>query len=274
VKPYRVTSIPVFERKNLTMKSPFDLTGRVAVVTGGNGGIGCGIALGLAQAGAAVAILGRNNEKNQRVLSQLGAIGVPSLATVVDLAHRASLEPALKRVESELGGIDILVNNAGNVSLSGGVLNETPEDWDSVIETQLNAVFLLSKLAAASMLKRKRGKIINIGSMYSYFGSALIPSYSAAKGAIVQLTKSMAIELAPHNIQVNAIAPGWIETEMTAPVRTESMKTMNDEILARTPAGRWGRPEEIAGTAVFLASPASDFVTGTTIRVDGGYAIR
>jgi 2-dehydro-3-deoxy-D-gluconate 5-dehydrogenase len=121
------------------------------------------------------------------------------------------------------------------------------------------------------MLNRQSGKIINIGSMYSLFGSGLIPSYSAAKGAIVQLTKSMAIELAPHNIQVNAIAPGWIETNMTAPVRT---MPLNDEILTGTPAGRWGQPEELAGTAVYLASKASDFVTGTTIRVDGGYAIR
>jgi 2-dehydro-3-deoxy-D-gluconate 5-dehydrogenase len=259
-----------------TMRTPtsFDLTGRVAVVTGGNGGIGRAIALGLADAGAAVAVLGRNNEKNERVVSELRAKGAPSVAVVIDLTHRADLEPALNRVESELGSIDILVNNAGNVSLSGGVLNEKPDDWDNVIETQLNAVFLLSKLVAGSMLNRKRGKIINVGSMYSFFGSSLIPSYSAAKGAIVQLTKSMAIELAPHNIQVNAIAPGWIETDMTAPVRTEPMKLMNDEILTRTPAGRWGQPEEVAGAAVFLASPASDFVTGTTIRVDGGYAIR
>jgi 2-dehydro-3-deoxy-D-gluconate 5-dehydrogenase len=249
----------------------FDLTGRVAIVTGGNGGIGRGIAIGLAEAGAAVAVFGRNEEKNLRVLSELKEIGIPSLAVTVDVTNRAGLEPALNRVESELGGISILVNNAGNVSLSGGVLQETPEDWDNVIETQLNAVFLLSKLAAKSMLSRKSGKIINIGSMYSFFGSGLIPSYSAAKGAIVQLTKSMAIELAPHNIQVNAIAPGWIETDMTAPVRT---MPMNDEILARTPAGRWGQPEEVAGTAVYLAAGASDFVTGETIRVDGGYAIR
>jgi len=258
------------------MKTPalFDLTGEVAIVTGGNGGIGRGIALGLAEAGAAVAVLGRNEEKNQRVLSELKAIGGPSVAVRVDVTNRGELEPALNSVERELGGISILVNNAGNVSLSGGVLLETPEDWDNVIETQLNAVFLLSKLAAKSMLGRKRGKIINIGSMYSYFGSGLIPSYSAAKGAVVQLTKSMAIELAPHNIQVNAIAPGWIETEMTAPVRTVDMKPMNDEILARTPAGRWGQAEEVAGTAVYLAGRASDFVTGETIRVDGGYAIR
>jgi 2-dehydro-3-deoxy-D-gluconate 5-dehydrogenase len=253
------------------MPALFDLTGRVAVVTGGNGGIGRGIALGLAEAGAAVAVLGRNQAKNQGVLAELKAIGVPALAVQIDLTHRAELEPALKKVESEVGSIDILVNNAGNVSLSGGVLLETPEAWDNVIETQLNAVFLLSRLAARSMVSKKAGKIINIGSMYSYFGSGLIPSYSAAKGAIVQLTKSMAIELAAHNIQVNAIAPGWIETDMTAPVKT---MPLNDEILMRTPAGRWGQPEEIAGTAVYLASRASDFVTGDTIRVDGGYAIR
>jgi len=198
-------------------------------------------------------------------------MGVRSLAVVVDMTNRAALEPALKKVESDLGSVGILVNNAGNVSLSGGVMNEKPEDWDSVIETQLNAVFLLSKLAAKSMIRQKSGKIINIASMYSFFGSGLVPSYSAAKGAIVQLTKSMAIEFAPHNIQVNAIAPGWIETDMTAPVRT---MPMNDEILARTPAARWGQPEEVAGAAVYLASRASDFVTGETIRVDGGYAIR
>ena len=205
------------------------------------------------------------------MLSELKTLGVPSLAVKVDLTDRAGLEPALNRVKAELGEISILVNNAGNVSLSGGILNEKPEDWDNVIETQLNSVFLLSKLAAKMMLAQGNGKIINIGSMYSFFGSGLIPSYSAAKGAIVQLTKSMAIELAPHNIQVNAIAPGWIETEMTAPVKT---MPLNEEILSRTPAGRWGQAEEIAGTAVYLSSRASDFVTGTTIRVDGGYAIR
>src|SRR5271154_7094463 len=251
------------------MRGPalFDLTGRVAVVTGGNGGIGRGIALGLALAGAAVAVLGRNDEKNQRVLSELKAIGVPSMAVKLDVTNRASLEPALNKIERELGSLDILVNNAGNVSLSGGVLNEKPEDWDGVIETQLNSVFLLSKLAAKSMLTRKSGKIINIASMYSYFGSALVPSYSAAKGAIVQLTKSMAIELAPHNIQVNAIAPGWIETDMTAPVKT---MPLNDEILARTPAGRWGQPEEIIGAAVFLAPRGAGFIPGPPLPVDRG----
>ena len=252
-------------------KNLFDLTGRVAIVTGGNGGIGRGIALGFAAAGASVAIVGRNEEKNQRVLGELREIGKPAMALRVDLSNRNDLEPALANIEGELGPVGILVNNAGIVSLSGGILQEAAADWDSVLETQLNTVFLLSKLVAKSMVESQSGKIINIGSMYSYFGSALIPSYSAAKGAVIQLTKSMAIELAPYNIQVNAIAPGWIETDMTEPVKT---LPLNDEIIARTPAGRWGQVDEVAGTAIFLASRASDFVTGTTVRVDGGYAIR
>ena len=255
----------------MTTTKLFDLSGNVAIITGGNGGIGRSIAIGLAEAGASVAIFGRNEEKNIKTLSELKKIGIPSMAVQVDITNRSELEPAIKKVENELGNISILVNNAGIVSLSGGVLNETEEDWDGVIETQLNAVFLLSKLVGKSMVEKKRGKIINIGSMYSFFGSGLIPSYSAAKGAVIQLTKSMAVELAPYNVQVNAIAPGWFETDMTAPLKT---MPLNDEIIMRTPAGRWGQPEELAGTAVFLASKASDFVTGETIRVDGGYAIR
>jgi 2-deoxy-D-gluconate 3-dehydrogenase len=258
----------------MSKASPFDLAGEIAVVTGGNGGIGRAIALGLAEAGASVAVLGRNPQKNKDVLEELRASGARAIALQVDLTDRTALQPAWEAIERELGPAGILVNNAGNVSLSGGVMNETPADWDGVMATQLDAVFLLSKLAAISMVTRRRGKIINLASMYSYFGSGLIPSYSAAKGAIVQLTKSMAIELAPHNIEVNAIAPGWIETDMTAPVRTPEMRTFNDEILARTPAGRWGQSEEVAGAAVFLASRASQFVTGETIRVDGGYSIR
>ena len=191
-------------------------------------------------------VFGRNEEKNARILAELKATRGP---------------------------VDILVNNAGIVSPSGGVLQESPESWDAVIETQLNAVFLLSRIAARSMAARRRGKIINIASMYSYFGSGFVPSYSAAKGAIVQLTKSTAIELAPHGIQVNALAPGWIETDMTAPVRSGELKSMGDAIVARTRTGRRGVPEEPAGPAIFLASSASDFVTGEAIRVDGGYAI-
>jgi len=208
------------------------------------------------------------------VLGELQKIGNPAMALRADLTQRDQHEPTMQEIERQLGPVDILINNAGVASLSGGILQETAEDWDNVIETQLNAVFLLSKLAAKSMAERKAGKIINIGSMYSYFGSAVIPSYSAAKGAIVQLTKSMAIELASYNIQVNAIAPGWFTTDMTAPVRSPEMKEMNDEIILRTPAGRWGEPEELVGTAIFLASHASDFVTGALIPVDGGYAIR
>ena len=249
----------------------FDLSGRVAIVTGGNRGIGRGIALGLAGAGADVAILGRDEERNGCVRAEIEALGVRSLAVQVDLTDRTALPPAFARVEHDLGRVGILVNNAGVARLSGGVLEESAESWDTVLATQLHAVFLLSKLAAASMRDANRGKIINIGSIYSYFGSSVIPSYGAAKGAVLQLTRSMAIELAPFNIQVNLIAPGWIETEMTQDVRTSSW---NDEILMRTPAARWGQPEDIAGTAVYLASHASDFVTGTAIFVDGGYAIR
>lgn len=249
----------------------FDLTGNVAIITGGNGGIGRSIAIGLAKAGASVAIFARNNEKNKKILSELEELGISAMVLNVDVTDRSALEPAIKKVEQELGPVSILVNNAGIKSISGGIINETEENWNRVIDTQLNAVFLLSKLVAKSMVENKRGKIINIGSMYSFFGSGRIPSYSAAKGAVIQLTKSMAIELAPHNIQVNAVVPGWIETDMTASIKT---LPINDEIILRTPAGRWGQPDEIIGTAIYLASKASDFVTGETIRVDGGYAIR
>lgn len=254
--------------------SLFDLSGRVAVVTGGNGGIGRAIALGMARAGASVAVLARNEQKNRGVLAELLNIGVPAAALHVDVTKRASLAPAIAAVERELGGIDILVNNAGVAILTGGILQETEATWDTTIETHLNASFLLSQLAAKSMVSRERGKIINLASMYSYFGSGVVPAYSAAKGAIVQLTKSMAVELAPHNIQVNAIAPGWIETDMTAVVRENAeLSEFNAMILARTPAKRWGLAEEVAGAAIFLASPAADFVTGATLPVDGGYSI-
>ncbi len=250
----------------------FDLSGRVALVTGGNGGIGRAIALAMARAGAAVAIAGRNPAKNAAVASELDAIGNPSCAVALDLSDRSQLNKAYDSIEQTLGSVDILVNNAGMNIMGAGILGIEADDWDKVIEVNLNAVYLLSRLAATSMIERaSRGKIINIASEYSRFGSGLIPAYSASKGAIVQLTKSMAIELAPHKIQVNAIAPGWIETEMTEIVKT---LPLNDEILNRTPAGRWGTPDDCAGAGVFLASPAADFITGVTLFVDGGYAIR
>jgi 2-deoxy-D-gluconate 3-dehydrogenase len=253
---------------------PGALNGRIAVITGGNRGIGRSIALGMARAGAAVAVLSRNEEKNGHVLEELKALGGPAMVLRLDVTERDTLPGAIAAVEEALGGIDILVNNAGVASVTGGVLNESPEVWDTTLATHLDATFLLSKLVATSMVGRKRGKIINLASMYSYFGAALLPSYGAAKGAIVQLTKAMAVELAPHHIQVNAIAPGWIATEMTAPARDNpDFAEFNRMILARTPAARWGEADEVAGAAVFLASAAADFVTGITLPVDGGYSI-
>jgi 2-deoxy-D-gluconate 3-dehydrogenase len=248
----------------------FDLSGNVAVVTGGNGGIGRGIALGFAEAGAAVAILARNEEKNRAVLAELEKFGVATAAVTLDVMRRADLEPAIDAVEKKLGPVDILVNNAG-IAINRPALKYESDWWDRVIETNLNSCFFLSQIAARSMAKRKHGKIINIASEYSRFGGSGVISYSAAKGGLVQMTKTLAIELAPHNIQVNAIVPGWIKTDMTVPVQSGPFY---EEIITRTPAGRFGEPEEMAGAAVFLAAPASDFVTGCTIFVDGGFAIR
>jgi 2-deoxy-D-gluconate 3-dehydrogenase len=248
----------------------FDLSGEIAVVTGGNGGIGRGIALGLAEAGAAVAILARNQEKNSTVLDELKKLGVPAIAVQLDVTKRDALLPAMEQVERELGPISILVNNAG-ISILRSALKFRAEDWDRVIETNLNSCFFLSQIAARSMITRKRGKIINIASEYSQFGGRSGIPYAAAKGGMVQTTKTMAIELAPHNIQVNAIVPGWIATDLTLPAQSGPFY---DEIIMRTPAGRFGQPEEMAGSAVFLASHASDFVTGSIVYVDGGYAIR
>ena len=228
----------------------------------------------MARAGATIAILARDEERNSEMLAELQDIGVPAMASHLDVTERAELADAMDKVERELGSIDVLVNNAGVAVVSGGVLNESEADWDTVMAAHLHASFLLSKLAAASMVKRKRGKIINLASMYSFFGSGMIPSYSAAKGAIVQLTKSMAIELAVHNIQVNAIAPGWIATEMTAIARhNPDFSEFNKMILARTPAARWGEADEVAGAAVFLSSSAADFITGVTLPIDGGYSV-
>jgi 2-deoxy-D-gluconate 3-dehydrogenase len=252
----------------------FDLSGKVAVVTGGNRGIGRSIALGFASAGASVAVLARDAARNAAVAGEIAALGRKAHAGQLDVADRAALEPALAAAEQALGPVDILVNNAGNADISGGILNQTQEGWDATFAIHLEATLWLSRLAAQSMMRRKRGKILNLASMYSTFGGGAVPAYSAAKGAIVQLTKSMAIELAPRGIQVNAIAPGWIATEMTAMAREDpAWDGFTKLMLARTPAGRWGEPDECAGAAVFLASQAADFVTGITLTVDGGYTV-
>jgi 2-dehydro-3-deoxy-D-gluconate 5-dehydrogenase len=248
----------------------FDLSGRVAAVTGGNRGIGRAIALGLAQAGAAVAVLARNEDNNRAALEELRKTARPAMALRLDVRNRAELQPAIEQVERTLGPLDILVNNAG-IAVVKRALDADDKSWDKVIETNLTSVFLLSQIAGRSMARRRRGKIINLASEYSIFGARLIPSYSASKGAVVQLTKSMAIDLAPDNIQVNAILPGWIDTDLTAPVKNTPQY---DEIIMRTPAGRFGTPDEIAGAAIFLASAASNFVTGSVVVVDGGYSVR
>jgi 2-deoxy-D-gluconate 3-dehydrogenase len=252
----------------------FDLSDKVAAVTGGNRGIGRSIALGLAAAGASVAILSRNEQRNAAVVDEIERLGQRAHGLVLVVSDRPALKPDVGVVESRLGPIDILVNNAGTADISGGVLNQTEEGWDAAIAVHLTSTMLLSKLAATSMKERGRGKIINLGSMYSFFGAGMLPSYGAAKGGIVQLTKAMAVELAPHGIQVNAIAPGWIATEMTAVARDDpAWAEFNRTLLARTPMGRWGEADECAGAAVFLASRAADFVTGITLPVDGGYSI-
>ncbi len=254
----------------MTAQKMFDLSGRVAVVTGGNGGIGRAIALGLAGAGAAVAILARNEEKNRATLAELEKLGVPACAIKLDVTHRDELAGAMAAAEKKLGPVDILVNNAG-VAIQRPSLKLEAQEWDRVIETNLNSCFFLSQIAARTMVSRKRGKIINIASEYSRFGGAGLISYASAKGGLVQMTKTLAVELARHNVQVNAIVPGWIKTDMTVPAQSGPFY---DEIILRTPAGRFGEPEEMAGTAVFLASHASDFVTGAIVYVDGGFAIR
>jgi 2-deoxy-D-gluconate 3-dehydrogenase len=246
----------------------FDLSGRVALVTGGNGGIGRSIALAFADAGASVAILGRNPEKNQRALGELQKIGVGALAIEADITDRAQIEPAVVRVEREFGSVDILVNNAG-IGLIKPSLEVPVEEWDQVLAINLTACFLMSQAAGRRMAKRKLGKIINISSIYGLFGNAVAASYSATKGALINLTKSMAIELAPVNVQVNAIVPGYFRTELTDGFKD---KPFYDELIRRVPAGRWGEPDELAGAAIFLASHASDFVTGTSVVVDGGFA--
>jgi 2-dehydro-3-deoxy-D-gluconate 5-dehydrogenase len=249
----------------------FDLSGKVAVVTGGNGGIGLGMARGLAEAGADIAIVGRNEAKSLAAAADLAKLGVKAMSVVADVTDPSAVTAMVERIGSELGRIDILVNNAGiNIRKPPHALSL--DEWDSVIRTNLTSAFLCSQTVHPAMKTAGGGKIINIGSMMSIFGASFAPAYAASKGGIVQFTRSCAVAWAADNIQVNAVLPGWIDTDLTKRARQE-IDGLHDKVLARTPAARWGAIADFAGIAVFLASPASDFVTGTAIPVDGGYSV-
>ncbi|MFL6655885.1 MAG: SDR family NAD(P)-dependent oxidoreductase [Sulfurifustis sp.] len=248
----------------------FDLHGKVAVITGGNGGIGLGMARGLASAGAKIAVAARDADKSRAAVAELENRGAEVMAVALDVTDEASAARAVAAVVERFGRIDILVNNAG-INLRAPPQDLPVEDWHKVIETNLTGAFLCAKAVYPIMKKNGGGKIINIGSMLSIFGMGPAPAYGASKGGIVQLTKSLACAWAPDNIQANAVLPGWIDTELTRGARRQ-VAGLHDYVLARTPARRWGTMDDLAGIAVFLASPASDFVTGAAIPVDGGYA--
>ena len=254
------------------MPSPFDLTGKIAIVTGGNGGIGLGMARGLASAGAAIVIAGRNKDKSEDAVRDIEALGARALPVSVDVTDKASVAALVETTLRQFGRVDILINNAGmSVRQPAHILNL--DDWNTVIDTNLTSAFICSKAVYPAMKDNGGGKIINIGSMMSIFGASFAPAYAASKGGIVQFTKSIALSWADDNIQSNAILPGWIDTALTKTAR-EQVPGLNEYVLTRTPAKRWGNIDDLAGTAVFLASAASDFVTGTAIPVDGGYSVQ
>jgi 2-deoxy-D-gluconate 3-dehydrogenase len=250
----------------------FDLTGRVAIVTGGNGGIGLGMARGMAQAGAAVAVAGRNAAKSEAAVKELQALGGKAAVVKVDVTSQASCREMVDKTVEKFGRLDILVNNAGT-NIRKQPQEYALEEWHTVIDTNLTSAFACSQAAYPAMVRAGGGKIINIGSMMSIFGASFTAAYAASKGGMVQLTRALATAWAKDNIQVNAVLPGWIDTDLTRKA-PEQIAGLHERVLARTPAGRWGSPDDHAGIAVFLASPASDFVTGTAIPVDGGYSVQ
>lgn len=249
----------------------FDLTGKVALVTGGNGGIGLGMAQGLAKAGARVIIAARNAQKSAAAVESLKALGSDSFALALDVTDEASVQKAFDEVAARCGRLDILVNNAGT-TVRKPVDQLALAEWHQVMDTNLTSAFLCSRAAHPHLKAAGGGKIINIGSMMSIFGAPYAPAYAASKAGIVQLTKSTALSWAADQIQVNAILPGWFETELTDGARNQ-IPGLYERVKTRAAAGRWGQPSDIAGTAVFLASAASDYVTGTAIPVDGGFSI-
>ena len=248
----------------------FKLNGKVAVVTGAGRGLGQGAALGLAEGGADLVLVDviSTDETAQRVR----ALGRRAGQVEANLLERAAVPRVVDAAVREFGGIDILLNNAGIIRRAP-LLEFTEKDWDEVIQINESAVFFLSQAVARQMVKQGRGgKIINIASLLSFQGGIRVPSYTAAKSAVMGLTRLMANELAPHGINVNAIAPGYMATDNTAPLRADQQRSA--EILGRTPAGRWGEPADLQGALVFLASSASDYGTGQTLAVDGGWLAR
>lgn len=250
----------------------FDLKGKVAIVTGGNGGIGLGMAEGLARAGARVVVAARDSEKSAAAVAGLRALGSDALAIEVDVTDEASVAVLMKHAVLRCGRLDILVNNAG-INMRKRPEELPLEEWMKVLDTNLTSAFLCSKAAYPYLKEATRGKIINIGSMLSLFGAPYAPAYGASKGGVVQLTRSLATAWAADDIQVNAILPGWIDTELTRQARQYS-PVLHERVLDRSPAGRWGKGSDFAGVAVFLASAASDFVTGAAIPVDGGFSVQ
>ena len=253
------------------MLPDFDLNGQVALVTGGNGGIGRGIAIGLARAGADIVIAARNEDKTAGVIQEITDLGRRCIGVRCDVTVRSDVKAAVNAAVEHLGRLSILVSNAG---IGGGGPPQTIAEavWDRVLDTNLKAVFVCAQEAYPALAQNGSGKVITIGSEYSLFGSPRVLPYAASKGGVVQLTKSLAVAWAQDNIQVNAIIPGWITTDMTAGIPT-NVPDLYDAIIRRTPTHRFGEPEELAGVAVLLASRASDFITGQSIVVDGGYSI-
>ncbi len=251
------------------MSISFDLSGKVALVTGANTGIGQAIAVALAQAGADVALAGRSEPAE--TLALIAATGRKAVSIKADLSSIEPVDRVVGETIESLGRIDILVNNAGIIRRDD-LETFTEADWDAVVDTNLKTLFFLSQAAARHMIAQGNGKIINIASLLSFQGGVRVPSYAAAKSGVAGVTKAMANELAPKGVQVNAIAPGYIATNNTAALQAD--ETRNRQIVERIPTGRWGRPEDIAGAAVFLASPAADYITGHVLAVDGGWLAR
>lgn len=251
------------------MAGPFDLTGARAVVTGGSRGIGRAIALALADAGADVAVTSRNGDDGDPVADEIRAKGRRSLALLLEVRHQQSIRVCFERLDAEWGGLDILVNSAGT-NLPRTLLELGEEDWDLVVDTDLKGLVFVARAAAERMVRAGRGgRIVNVASQYGIVGQVQRISYSAAKGGVVNVTRSMALELAPHRVTVNAVAPTFVETDLTRPML--EAPGFRDFILSRIPLGRLGRPEDVAGAVVYLASPAAEFVTGHTLLVDGGW---